>query len=163
MLEESKIKLQSRLEEEEQAKAALMGRIQSHWRRHSFAEYELAYLPDRKRESITDDAGSIDSEISNDGRSYTANIDDLVRDYKKNRRREARECARDIAKYWTQAGDLFSAAIGLQRLSPIEMLAGEVAFSTSSLKRLSEQAAKSPGDSYLLDKPERAIRRQCTL
>ena len=32
----------------------------------------------------------------------------------------------------------------------IEMLAGEVAFSTSSLKRLSEQAAKSPGDSYLL-------------
>lgn len=62
-LEESKIKLQSRLEEEEQAKAALMGRIQrltklilvstkttiqpnsvektSHWRRHSFAEDEV--------------------------------------------------------------------------------------------------------------------------
>lgn len=48
---------------------------------------QLAYLPDRKRESITDDAGSIDSEISNDGRSDTANIDDLVRDYRKNRRR----------------------------------------------------------------------------
>ncbi|XP_042007141.1 kinesin-like protein KIN-7C, mitochondrial [Salvia splendens] len=245
-LEESKIKLQSRLEEEEQAKAALMGRIQrltklilvstkttiqpnsvektSHWRRHSFAEDELAYLPDRKRESITDDAGSIDSEISNDGRSDTANIDDLVRDYRKNRRRgmldwfkvkkpenvfgtslntgressasgspassskssqprimfsdlkdaQRRSISRkgeDAARAGsfpdrTQAGDLFSAAIGVQRLPPtgstitdqmdlfheqIEMLAGEVAFSTSSLKRLSEQAAKSPGDSYLLE------------
>ncbi|XP_042010049.1 kinesin-like protein KIN-7C, mitochondrial isoform X2 [Salvia splendens] len=245
-LEESKIKLQSRLEEEEQAKAALMGRIQrltklilvstkttiqpnsvektSHWRRHSFAEDELAYLPDRKRESITDDAGSVDSEISNDGRSDTANIDDLVRDYRKNRRRgmldwfkvkkpenvfgtllntgressasgspassskssqtrvmfsdlkdaQRRSISRkveDAARAGsfpdrTQAGDLFSAAIGVQRLPPtgstitdqmdlfheqIEMLAGEVAFSTISLKRLSEQAAKSPGDSYLLE------------
>ncbi|XP_047979294.1 kinesin-like protein KIN-7C, mitochondrial isoform X2 [Salvia hispanica] len=245
-LEESKIKLQSRLEEEEQAKAALMGRIQrltklilvstkttiqpnsvektSHWRRHSFAEDELAYLPDRKRESINDDAGSIDSEISNVGRSDNANIDDLVRDYRKNRRRgmldwfkvkkpenvfgtslntgressasgspassskssqtrvmfsdlkdaQRRSISRkveDAARAGsfpdrTQAGDLFSAAIGVQRLPPtgstitdqmdlfheqIEMLAGEVAFSTSSLKRLSEQAAKSPGDSYLLE------------
>lgn len=62
-LEEGKIKLQSRLEEEEQAKAALMGRIQrltklilvstktsiqpnptektSHRRRHSFGEDEV--------------------------------------------------------------------------------------------------------------------------
>lgn len=62
-LEAGQIKLQSRLEEEEQAKAALMGRIQrltklilvstktsiqsnipekpSHWRRHSFGEDEV--------------------------------------------------------------------------------------------------------------------------
>lgn len=32
----------------------------------------------------------------------------------------------------------------------IKMLAGEVALSTSSLKRLSEQASKNPGDSRLL-------------
>ncbi|XP_057773203.1 kinesin-like protein KIN-7C, mitochondrial [Salvia miltiorrhiza] len=245
-LEEGKIKLQSRLEEEEQAKAALMGRIQrltklilvstkttiqpntvektSHWRRHSFAEDELAYLPDRKRESIIDDAGSIDSEILNDGRRDTANLDDLVQDYRKNRRRgmldwfklkkpenvigtspntdcessasgspassskssqnrvmfsdlkdaQRRSISRkveDAAQAGsfperTQAGDLFSAAIGVQRLPPtgstitdqmdlfreqIKMLAGEVAFSTSSLKRLSEQAAKNPGDSKLLE------------
>lgn len=65
-LEEGKIKLQSRLEEEEQAKAALMGRIQrltklilvstktaiqsstvekiSHRRRHSFGEDEVLIL-----------------------------------------------------------------------------------------------------------------------
>lgn len=48
---------------------------------------QLAYLPDTKRESIIDDVGSIDSEISNDGRGDTANLDELVRDYRSNRRR----------------------------------------------------------------------------
>lgn len=49
---------------------------------------QLAYLPDRKRESlIDDDDGSIDSEISVDGRSGATNLDELVRDYKRNRRR----------------------------------------------------------------------------
>ncbi|KAK9270558.1 hypothetical protein L1049_026139 [Liquidambar formosana] len=109
-LEAGQIKLQSRLEEEEQAKAALMGRIQKltklilvstknsmpssipektgHRRRHSFGEDELAYLPDRKREyMIDDDAGSFDSEITAEGRSDITNLDELVKDYKRNRRR----------------------------------------------------------------------------
>ncbi|KAK6115591.1 hypothetical protein DH2020_007860 [Rehmannia glutinosa] len=243
-LEAGQIKLQSRLEEEEQAKAALMGRIQrltklilvstkttiqpsvvekpSHRRRHSFGEDELAYLPDRKRESmIDDDAGSIDSEVSMDGRSDATNLDELVRDYKRNKRRgmlgwfklkkpengiassssadnessasgspassskssqrrvmfsDMKDASRksvsrkvddvppaDSFPERTQAGDLISAAVGVRRLPPtgstitdqmdlfreqIKMLAGEVALSTSSLKRLSEQAAKS-GDSKL--------------
>ncbi|KAK6131086.1 hypothetical protein DH2020_035162 [Rehmannia glutinosa] len=244
LLEAGQIKLQSRLEEEEQAKAALMGRIQrltklilvstkttiqpsvvekpSHRRRHSFGEDELAYLPDRKRESmIDDDAGSIDSEVSMDGRSDATNLDELVRDYKRNKRRgmlgwfklkkpengiassssadnessasgspassskssqrrvmfsDMKDASRksvsrkvddvppaDSFPERTQAGDLISAAVGVRRLPPtgstitdqmdlfreqIKMLAGEVALSTSSLKRLSEQAAKS-GDSKL--------------
>lgn len=101
------VKLQSRLEEEEQAKAALMGRIQrltklilvstkntippnisgnsDHRRRHSFGEDELVYLPEKKRGMfIDDDAGSMDSEFSGNGR---ANLDELVKDYRKNRRR----------------------------------------------------------------------------
>ncbi|XP_052201569.1 kinesin-like protein KIN-7C, mitochondrial [Diospyros lotus] len=109
-LEAGQVKLQSRLEEEEHAKAALMGRIQrltklilvstkstipsavpgkaGHRRRHSFGEDELAYLPDRKREyMIDDDAGSYDYEISADGRSDGTNLDELVKDYKRNRRR----------------------------------------------------------------------------
>ncbi|XP_027148439.1 kinesin-like protein KIN-7C, mitochondrial [Coffea eugenioides] len=104
------VKLQSRLEEEEQAKAALMGRIQrltklilvstkntlptnirerpGHRRTHSFGEDELAYLPDRKREYvIDDDTRSTDSEASANGRSDITNIDELVKDYKRNRRR----------------------------------------------------------------------------
>ncbi|XP_075101079.1 kinesin-like protein KIN-7C, mitochondrial isoform X2 [Nicotiana tabacum] len=109
-LEAGQVKLQSRLEEEEQAKAALMGRIQrltklilvstkstmqpdihekpGHRRRHSFGEDELAYLPDRKREYMIDeDAGSIDSELSADGREGVTNLDELVKDFRRNRRR----------------------------------------------------------------------------
>ncbi|XP_071924527.1 kinesin-like protein KIN-7E, chloroplastic isoform X2 [Coffea arabica] len=109
-LEAGQVKLQSRLEEEEQAKAALMGRIQrltklilvstkntlptnirerpGHRRTHSFGEDELAYLPDRKREYvIDDDTRSTDSEASANGRSDITNIDELVKDYKRNRRR----------------------------------------------------------------------------
>ncbi|KAG8389762.1 hypothetical protein BUALT_Bualt01G0012300 [Buddleja alternifolia] len=249
-LEAGQIKLQSRLEEEEQAKAALMGRIQrltklilvstkstiqpdilekpSHRRRHSFGEDELAYLPDRKRECIIeDDAGSVDSEISVDGRSDVTNLDELVRDYKRSRRRgmlgwfklkkpenvvvssnadsessasgspasssissqrrvmfsDVKDTHRksisrkvddsspaDSFPERTQAGDLFSAAVGVRRLPPtgstitdqmdlfreqIKMLAGEVALSTSSLKRLSEQATKNPGDSKLQEKMQK--------
>ncbi|KAM0009624.1 putative plus-end-directed kinesin ATPase transcription factor bZIP family [Helianthus debilis subsp. tardiflorus] len=76
-LEDGQMKLQSRLEQEEEAKAALLSRIQrltklilvstkpspssrlSHRstirRRHSFGEEELAYLPHRKRDLILDD------------------------------------------------------------------------------------------------------------
>ncbi|XP_073125976.1 kinesin-like protein KIN-7C, mitochondrial [Henckelia pumila] len=108
--EAGQVKLQSRLEEEEQAKAALMGRIQrltklilvstknavqpnihenpSHRRRHSFGEDELAYLPDRKRDyTIDDDAGSIGSDFYSDGRTDVPNLDELVRDYRSNQRR----------------------------------------------------------------------------
>nr|GEV80723.1 kinesin-like protein KIN-7K, chloroplastic [Tanacetum cinerariifolium]GEV80726.1 kinesin-like protein KIN-7K, chloroplastic [Tanacetum cinerariifolium] len=76
-LEDGQMKLQSRLEQEEDAKAALLSRIQrltklilvstksspssrlSHRsnirRRHSFGEEELAYLPHRKRDLILDE------------------------------------------------------------------------------------------------------------
>ncbi|CAN4099697.1 unnamed protein product [Withania somnifera] len=243
-LEAGQVKLQSRLEEEEQAKAALMGRIQrltklilvstkstmqpnihekpGHRRRHSFGEDELAYLPDRKREYMIDeDAGSIDSEISADGKEGVINLDELVKDFRRNRKRgmldwfkskkpenligsspnadyessasgspasslkslqsrvifsDVKEGRRrsvgkrgdgapavDFVPDRTQAGDLFSAATGGQ-LPPtgttitdqmdllheqVKMLAGEVALSVSSLKRVSEQAVKNPGDLQL--------------
>lgn len=109
-LEAGQVKLQSRLEEEEQAKAALMGRIQrltklilvstknsmqsslperpGHRRRHSFGEDELAYLPDRKREYMTEeDVGSHASELSAERGDDITNLDELVNDYKRNRRR----------------------------------------------------------------------------
>lgn len=109
-LEAGQVKLQSRLEEEEQAKAALMGRIQrltklilvstknsitssvhekaGFRRRHSFGEDELAYLPDRRREYMNDDeAESIDPEFSLEERDDVTNLDELVKDYKRNRRR----------------------------------------------------------------------------
>nr|XP_010930730.1 kinesin-like protein KIN-7E, chloroplastic isoform X2 [Elaeis guineensis]XP_010930731.1 kinesin-like protein KIN-7E, chloroplastic isoform X2 [Elaeis guineensis] len=109
-LEAGQVKLQSRLEEEEEAKAALMGRIQrltklilvstknsissnisekvGHRRRHSFGEDELVYLPDRKREYIVDDdVVSLDSEFSVEGRLDASSLDETIRFDKRNRRR----------------------------------------------------------------------------
>ncbi|XP_022141615.1 kinesin-like protein KIN-7C, mitochondrial [Momordica charantia] len=109
-LEADQVKLQSRLEEEEEAKAALMGRIQrltklilvstknalpssvaekpGQRRRHSFGEDELAYLPDRKRDYLNDDdGGSCASGVSLDGRDDVLNLDDLVKDIKINKKR----------------------------------------------------------------------------
>ncbi|CAI9289780.1 unnamed protein product [Lactuca saligna] len=91
-LEDGQMKLQSRLEQEEEAKAALLSRIQrltklilvstkstpasrfSHRpnlrRRHSFGEEELAYLPHRKRDLILEDEDtelyvSLDGSVEN--------------------------------------------------------------------------------------------------
>lgn len=49
---------------------------------------QLAYLPDRKREYIIDDdAGSCASELSVEGRDDVTHLDELVKDYKRNKRR----------------------------------------------------------------------------
>lgn len=49
---------------------------------------QLAYLPDRKREyMIDDDTGSHASELSLEERGDVTNIDELVKDYKSNRKR----------------------------------------------------------------------------
>ncbi|KAL6885877.1 hypothetical protein ACP4OV_010138 [Aristida adscensionis] len=109
-LEAGQVKLQSRLEQEEEAKAALMGRIQrltklilvstkssissnvsgktNLRRRHSFGEDELAYLPDRKREYFADyDDVSLDSELSLEGRLDSNNPDESIRFDRRNRKR----------------------------------------------------------------------------
>ncbi|KAF6152823.1 hypothetical protein GIB67_004652 [Kingdonia uniflora] len=241
-LEAGQVKLQSRLEEEEQAKAALMGRIQrltklilvstknsisssvpgkpDYRRRHSFAEDELAYLPDRKREyMINDDVASPDSGFSSEGRSVISNLEELLKDDKKFKRRgmlgwfkmrkqenldglsstvdgessasgsPASSSQRKVLlssvkdgrhkpvsrtgndpstvesfDEKNQAEDLLSAAVKRCRLpatgamitdqmdllrEQMKMLAGEVALSTSSLKRLMDQAARNPEDLHI--------------
>ncbi|XP_017241405.1 kinesin-like protein KIN-7K, chloroplastic isoform X1 [Daucus carota subsp. sativus] len=91
-LEDGQIKLQSKLEQEEDAKAALLSRIQrltklilvstkssqsifphrpGQRRRHSFGEEELAYLPFRRRDLIVDDE-QIDTCTTLDQNSETA-------------------------------------------------------------------------------------------
>ncbi|KAF8762539.1 hypothetical protein HU200_009313 [Digitaria exilis] len=109
-LEAGQVKLQSRLEQEEEAKAALMGRIQrltklilvstkssissnvsgktNLRRRHSFGEDELVYLPDRKREYFVDDDDiSLDSELSLEGKLDSNNPDESSRFDRRNRKR----------------------------------------------------------------------------
>ncbi|KAJ4971014.1 hypothetical protein NE237_004113 [Protea cynaroides] len=104
-LEDGQVKLQSRLEQEEEAKAALLGRIQrltklilvsteatqsSQFpqhpglrRRHSFGEEELAYLPYRRRDLILDDE-NIDVYSSLEGNGETT--DGTSKEEKKSRK-----------------------------------------------------------------------------
>ncbi|KAG7597862.1 Kinesin motor domain [Arabidopsis suecica] len=103
------VKLQSRLEEDEEAKAALMGRIQrltklilvstksslqaasvkpDHIWRQAFGEDELAYLPDRRRENMADDgAVSTVSEHLKEPRDGNSSLDEMTKDRKKNKTR----------------------------------------------------------------------------
>ncbi|KAI4310646.1 hypothetical protein MLD38_035609 [Melastoma candidum] len=98
-------RLQSRLEQEEEAKAALMGRIQRLTklilvstkdsqpsklpirpglrRRHSFGEEELAYLPHKRRDLMLDDDNT-ESYVSLE--SHTEAIEDSSKDEKKNKK-----------------------------------------------------------------------------
>ncbi|KAI3995579.1 hypothetical protein MKX01_023324 [Papaver californicum] len=104
-LEDGQFRLQSRLEEEEEAKAALLGRIQrltklilvstnatqsprfpqrpGQRRRHSFGEEELAYLPYKRRDLILDEE-NIDLYVSQDGISEPA--DDPFKEEKKSKK-----------------------------------------------------------------------------
>ncbi|XP_013637695.1 PREDICTED: centromere-associated protein E isoform X1 [Brassica oleracea var. oleracea] len=110
-LKSVQVKPQLRLEEEDEAKAALMGRIQrltklilvstksslqgkasvkpDHIWRHTFGEEELAYLPDRRRENMADDnARSTVSEHSREPRDGgTSGLDEMTKDRKKNKTR----------------------------------------------------------------------------
>ncbi|XVE96146.1 hypothetical protein REPUB_Repub02eG0196300 [Reevesia pubescens] len=111
-LEDGQVKLQSRLEQEEEAKAALLSRIQrltklilvstkasqssrlpqrpGPRRRHSFGEEELlisnaqlAYLPHRRRDLILDDE-NVESYVSLEGNAETG--DDTLKEEKKTRK-----------------------------------------------------------------------------
>lgn len=104
-LEDGQFKLQSRLEQEEEAKAALLSRIQrltklilvstkasqtsripnrpGPRRRHSFGEEELAYLPHKRRDLILDDE-NVDLYVSLEGNIEIT--DDTFKEEKKSRK-----------------------------------------------------------------------------
>ncbi|KAL8217093.1 hypothetical protein R6Q57_023930 [Mikania cordata] len=104
-LEDGQMRLQSRLEQEEEAKAALLSRIQrltklilvstksspssrpphrSTLRRtHSFGEEELAYLPQRKRDLILDDENT-EPDVSLDG--SVENNNDALKEEKRTKK-----------------------------------------------------------------------------
>ncbi|XVF75947.1 hypothetical protein PTKIN_Ptkin13bG0228200 [Pterospermum kingtungense] len=104
-LDDGQVKLQSRLEQEEEAKAALLSRIQrltklilvstkasqssrlpqrpGPRRRHSFGEEELAYLPHRRQDLILDD-DNVELYVSLEGNAETG--DDTLKEEKKTRK-----------------------------------------------------------------------------
>ncbi|KAL2537590.1 Kinesin motor family protein [Forsythia ovata] len=179
-LEEGQVKMQSRLEEEEEAKAALMSRIQrltklilvsskntipgylndasSHQRSNSASE-------DDKLDAVRDGSLLPDGENQKDSLSSAFVPTDT---YGFNHRRSSSNWNDDISQAGstitetTQAGELISGSSCALQLptdgmtmsdemdllvEQIKVLAGEIAFSTSTLKRLVEQSVNDPESS----------------
>ncbi|CAH9126090.1 unnamed protein product [Cuscuta epithymum] len=174
-LEEGQVKMQSRLEEEEEAKAALMSRIQRLTKlilvssKNSIPGYmgdvssgHQQYhspLEDDKLDGLHEGPLLIDCENQTDPSSDTSGF---------KHKRSSSKWNDDISQAGstitesTQAGELFSVSSHGPKL-PIEgismadqmdllveqvkMLAGEIAFSTSTLKRLKEQSVNDPENS----------------
>ncbi|KAJ6671427.1 CENTROMERE PROTEIN E [Salix viminalis] len=175
-LEEGQVKMQSRLEEEEEAKAALMSRIQrltklilvstkntipglpdvpGHQRSHS----------DDKLDILREGASHAENENQKDSPSSSSSLiaSDLTCEFKHRRSsskwNEELSTASSTVTETTQAGNRMSAS----KLAPggmtqdqmdllgeqVKMLAGEIAFSTSTLKRLVEQSVNDPDSSKI--------------
>ncbi|KAB2635538.1 kinesin-related protein 4-like [Pyrus ussuriensis x Pyrus communis] len=176
-LEEGQFKMQSRLEEEEEAKAALMSRIQrltklilvsskntipglsdipSHQRGFSVGE-------DEKMEVVRDGPLLLEGENQKESLSSASAVpSDMAYDFRHKRSlsrwNEELPPAGSTITDSTQAGELISGSgvpVGGMTMSDhidllveqVKMLAGEIALGTSSLKRLVEQSVDDPESS----------------
>ncbi|GLT86165.1 hypothetical protein SLE2022_043230 [Rubroshorea leprosula] len=163
-LEEGQVKMQSRLEEEEEAKAALMSRIQrltklilvstkntlpgflsdvsTHQRSHSVGE-------DDKLEVTQDGSLLTDSENQKDSSSAATHTSDLSYDFKHRRsssRRNGELSPTGSTVTESTQGVMTSDEMDLL-VEQVKMLAGEIALSTSTLKRLVDQSVNDPDSS----------------
>ncbi|KAJ7978511.1 Kinesin-like protein [Quillaja saponaria] len=174
-LEEGQVKMQSRLEEEEEAKVALMSRIQrltklilvstkssipgclsdipSHQRSHSVGE-------DEKLDVLREGSLLTETEDQKDSPSFLSAVPsdsshDLKHRRSNSRWNEELSPTSSTVTESTQAGELISGTklpMGGMTMSDqmdllveqVKMLAGEIAFSTSTLKRLVEQSVNDP-------------------
>ncbi|THG18946.1 hypothetical protein TEA_029295 [Camellia sinensis var. sinensis] len=181
-LEEGQVKMQSRLEEEEEAKAALMSRIQrltklilvstkntipgclndvpSHQRRHSVGEDDgvritkilAGLIPAMKLDVLRDGSFLIGSENHKEFSSSALAISsDPSNEFKhtrsSNKWNDELSPAGSTVTESTQVGELGGMAMSDQMdllVEQVKMLGGEIAFSTSTLKRLVEQSVNDP-------------------
>ncbi|KAB2066112.1 hypothetical protein ES319_A09G136800v1 [Gossypium barbadense] len=166
-LEDGQVKLQSRLEQEEEAKAALLSRIQrltklilvstnasqssrlpqrpGPRRRHSFGEEELAYLPHRRRD-MTLDGENVELYVSLKGNAETG-CDTL---------KEEKKARKNGLLNWLKHRTSLKAVDQIDLLREQQkILSGEVALHSSTLKRLSEEAARNPQNEQIQDKMKR--------
>ncbi|XP_024534818.1 kinesin-like protein KIN-7K, chloroplastic [Selaginella moellendorffii] len=133
-LEAGQLKMQSRLEEEEQAKAALMGRI------HKLTKLILVSTKNNLSGSFPDAAHNRRHSFAESEERYDEQSDLDTSSFPPDRCTDS--CSIDLGN--GQEHDIAD-QIDLTR-EQVKMLAGEIALRSSSLKRLSEQAANHPDD-----------------
>ncbi|XP_071733676.1 kinesin-like protein KIN-7D, mitochondrial [Rutidosis leptorrhynchoides] len=139
-LEEGQVKMQSRLEEEEEAKAALMSRIQR------LTKLILVSSKD-SIPGLTDVSAHRNTPANDDENGSLLLHSDIQNDL----------AAGSTITESTQAGEVTSGAkllpggLSIDEMDllveRVKMLAGEIAFSTSTMKRLTEQSANDPESS----------------
>ncbi|CAN1125224.1 Kinesin-like protein KIN-7D, mitochondrial [Linum perenne] len=170
-LEEGQVKMQSRLEEEEEAKAALMSRIQRLTKlilvstKNSIpglgdVPAHQRSLSDDKLDVLRDGTLLLDIENKESASSLTAISSDLV--HESMHRRSSGRWSQELspvcstATESTASGLINSSQLATSGLTEdqmdllveqVKMLAGEIAFSTSTLKRLVEQSVNNPDSS----------------
>ncbi|KAI8554198.1 hypothetical protein RHMOL_Rhmol05G0080200 [Rhododendron molle] len=164
-LEEGQVKMQSRLEEEEEAKAALMSRIQrltklilvstkntisgldeipSHQRYHSVGEDDKLH--------VLRDGSSLDEDENHKDSPSSALIVPSDHSSEFRHRRSSSKWNDELSPAGstitesTQGRMTMSDQMDLL-VEQVKMLAGEIAFSTSNLKRLVEQSVSDPDSS----------------
>ncbi|XP_010315327.1 kinesin-like protein KIN-7D, mitochondrial isoform X1 [Solanum lycopersicum] len=155
-LEEGQVKMQSRLEEEEDAKAALLSRIQKLTKlilvssKNSIPGNRFASEDDKLNGSEP-----IDSENQRDSSSETS---DFKHGRSSSKWNDDVSQAGSVITESTQGGDLVTGSkLPIEGVSlsdqmdllveQVKMLAGEIAFSTSTLKRMTEQSVNDPENS----------------
>ncbi|KAL2460089.1 Kinesin motor family protein [Abeliophyllum distichum] len=181
-LEEGQVKMQSRLEEEEEAKAALMSRIQrltklilvsskntipgylgdisSHQRSHSVTEDDKLDVP--RDGSLLIDGENQDSPSS--ALSMSSDAYASIHRRSSSKWNDNLSQAGSTITETTQVGELISGSCCTSKLpidgmsisdqndllvEQVKMLAGEIALSTSTLKRLVEQSVNDPESSKI--------------
>ncbi|KAH9696461.1 kinesin-like protein KIN-7D [Citrus sinensis] len=182
-LEEGQVKMQSRLEEEEEAKAALMSRIQrltklilvstkntipglsdvpNHQRSHSVGEDDLDLLRDgENQKDSTPSASGLASDLPSDFKHRRSS----------SKWNEEFSPTSSTVTESTQAGELISGSkhpVGGMTsdqmdllVEQVKMLAGEIAFSSSNLKRLVDQSVNDPdGSKVQIQNLEREIQEK---
>ncbi|KAK1439887.1 hypothetical protein QVD17_05711 [Tagetes erecta] len=162
-LEEGQVKMQSRLEEEEEAKAALMSRIQRLTKlilvssKNTIPGLTDVSAHQRSFSANEDDNGSmlLQSENPNDTPS------EISYEHKHRRNSSSLSAAGSTITESAQVGDLINGSVGGAKMltgvisidemdllvEQVKMLAGEIAFSSSTMKRLMEQSANDPESS----------------
>ncbi|KAL6218474.1 hypothetical protein ACLB2K_011685 [Fragaria x ananassa] len=167
-LEEGQVKMQSRLEEEEEAKAALMSRIQrltklilvsskntipgclsdipTHQRHFSVGE-------DDKTEVVRDGSLLIESENQDSPSSVSGVPSDLSNGFR--HKRSSSRWNEELSPAGSAITELTQAVTGGMTMTDhidllveqVKMLAGEIALGTSTLKRMVEQSVNDPDSS----------------
>ncbi|XP_008791643.1 kinesin-like protein KIN-7K, chloroplastic isoform X1 [Phoenix dactylifera] len=169
-LEEGQVKMQSRLEEEEEAKAALMSRIQrltklilvssknsipgcltdlaGHQRRQSLGEDDKLEILRESPPLLLEGENTLKDSLSSALSDPSDPSSDVKHRGSSSKLNEEHSSVSSSVTESNQTGMTTSDEMDLL-VEQVKMLAGEIAFSTSTLKRLVEQSVNDPDGSKI--------------